>query len=127
MECVYCRVFHLRTFVAGGYKVCDRATYLKQMLNLLCSLREIKMADRKSVTFALPYRAYLKDLKAAIDNEISGEITLFQELGNEEYLTECVAKEGAETLIEQGFDYENRHVGLHPPQSKLVNVSIMKM
>ena len=85
------------------------------------------MADRKSrsVTFALPYRGNLKDLKAAIENEISGEITVFQELGNEEYLVECVAKEDAETLIEQGFDYENIHVGLHPPQGKLVNVSIM--
>ena len=50
---------------------------------------------------------------------------MFQELGNGEYLVECVAKEDAKTLIEQGFDYENIYVGLHPPQGKLVNASIM--
>ena len=42
-----------------------------------------------------------------------------------EYLIECERKEDAETLVEQGFDIEEVHVSVHPPQGKYVNVSIM--
>ena len=87
------------------------------------------MADQKrgSITFALLYRGSLRDLKAAIENEIFGKIIVFQELGNEEYLVECKMKEDAETLIEQDFNYKDIHVGLHPPQGKIVNISIMNL
>ena len=89
--------------------------------------REANMADRKgrSVTFTLPNRANLGVLKAAIQSEINSAIVVFQDLGNGEYLIECERKEDAETLVEQGFDMEEVHVCVHPPQGKYVNVSIM--
>lgn len=85
------------------------------------------MADRKgrSITFKTPIRVALGRLKAAIEEEIEGAIIVFQDLGNGEYLVECERKEDAEVLVEQGFDVEEIHVGVHPPKGKYVNVSIM--
>ena len=67
------------------------------------------MADRKgrSVTFKLPYKMNAGVLKTSIEKDVSSSITVFQDLGNNEYLVELDSKEGADALIDEGFDFED--------------------
>ena len=85
------------------------------------------MADRKgrSVTFKLPYKMVVGLLKTSIEQDIFSSITVFQDLGNNEYLVELDSKEGADALIDEGFDFEDVHVGVHPPHGCFTNVSIL--
>ena len=85
------------------------------------------MADRKgrSVTFKLPYKMNAGLLKTSIEQDVSSSITVFQDLGNNEYLIELDSKEGADALIDEGFDFEDVHVGVHPPHGCFTNVSIL--
>ena len=68
-----------------------------------------------------------KELKHAIDEEISSNVTVFQDLGNGEFLVELADQQDAELLIEDGFDVEESHVGCHPPHAKSTNVSILNL
>ena len=60
-------------------------------------------------------------LKTSIEQDVSSFITVFQDLGNNEYLVELDSKEGADALIDEGFDFE----GVHPPHGCFTNVSIL--
>ena len=53
------------------------------------------MADRKvwSVTFKMPFNMSPKELKEAIDGAIESNGTVFQDLGNGEYLIEVYINE----------------------------------
>jgi len=84
------------------------------------------MADRKvrSVTFKMPFNMTAKELKEAIDGSIESNVTVFQDLGNGEYLIEVSNQQDAEALVEEGFDFKDTHVSCHPPHGKLTNVSI---
>ena len=64
------------------------------------------MADRKSrsVTFKAIFNISMGAMKTAIEQITSQEITVFQNLGNEEFLVELTSRNAAELLIEQGFD-----------------------
>ena len=66
------------------------------------------------MTFKLPYHLSAKELKDAIDEEISSNVTVFQDLGNGEFLVELAEQQDAELLIEDGFDVDESHVGCHP-------------
>ena len=85
------------------------------------------MADRKgrSVTFKVPNIINLRDLRAAIEEETNSDIVVFQDLGSYEFLVELNAANGAEKLIEEGFDVGDSHVTCHPPHGQSTNVSIM--
>ena len=85
------------------------------------------MADRKarSVTFKLPHKISVGVLKDAIEEECGAGITVFQDIGNDEYLVELESKDGTDLLIEDGFDVEEVHVGCHPPHGCYTNVSIL--
>ena len=85
------------------------------------------MADRKgrSVTFKLPYKMNVGLLKTSIEQDISSSIAVSQDLGNNEYLVELDSKEGADALIDEGFDFEDVRVGVHPPHGCFTNVSIL--
>ena len=85
------------------------------------------MADRKgrSVTFKLPYKMNAGLLKTSIEQDVSSSITVFQDLWNNEYLIELDSKEGVDALIDEGFDFEDVHVGVHPPHGCFTNVSIL--
>ena len=87
------------------------------------------MADRKvrSVTFKLPFNMTPKELKEAIDGCIESNVTVFQDLGNGEYLIEVSNQRDAEALVDEGFDFEDTHVSCHPPHGKLTNVSILNL
>ena len=87
------------------------------------------MADRKvrSVTFNLPFNMTPKELKEAIDGCIESNVTVFQDLGNGEYLIEVSNQRDAEALVDEGFDFEDTHVSCHPPHGKLTNVSILNL
>ena len=67
------------------------------------------MADRKvrSVTFKLPFNMTPKELKEAIDGSIESNVTVFQDLGNGEYLIEVSNQRDAEALVDEGFDFED--------------------
>ena len=66
------------------------------------------MADRRerSVTFRLPVRVGLGDLKAGIEKEINDAIKVFQELGENVYLLKLATKADAELLVSNGFDVD---------------------
>ena len=85
------------------------------------------MADRKSrsVTFRGIFNISVGAMKTAIENITSQELTVFQSLGNEEFLVEFTSKNAAELLIEEGFDVNEFHVCCHPPHGFFTNVSIM--
>ena len=85
------------------------------------------MADRKSrsVTFKGIFNISVGAMKTAIENITSQEITVFQSLGNEEFLVELTLKNAAELLIEEGFDVNEFHVCCHSPHGYFTNVSIM--
>ena len=85
------------------------------------------MADRKSrsVTFAAMLNISVGAMKRAIEHITSQEITLYQSLGNEEFLVELTSRNAAELLIEEGFDVNEFHVSCHPPHGYFANVSIM--
>ena len=87
------------------------------------------MADRKvrSVTFKMPFNMTPKELKEAIDGSIESNVTVFQDLGNGEYLIEVSNQRDAEALVDEGFDFEDTHVSCHPPHGKLTNVSILNL
>ena len=85
------------------------------------------MVDRKSrsVTFKVAFQVNVGVLKIGIELVTSEEITVFQKIGNDEFLVELKSKNVAEALIEEGFDVEELHVCCHPPQGYYTNVSIM--
>ena len=85
------------------------------------------MADRKvrSVLFKLPWKASVGCIKCGISDEIADGITVFQDLGNNEFLIELQTKAGADLLIEEGFDMDEVHVCCHPPHGFYTNVSIL--
>ena len=66
------------------------------------------MADRKSrsVTFKAIFNISVGAMKTAIEHLTSQEITVFQSLGNEEFLVELTSKNAAELLFEEGFDVD---------------------
>ena len=68
-----------------------------------------------------------KEVKEAIDGSIESNVTVFQDLGNGEYLIEVSNQRDAEALVEEGFDFEDTHVSCHPPHGKLTNVSILNL
>ena len=75
------------------------------------------MADRKSrsVTFRGIFNISVGAMKTAFESITSQEITVFQSLGNEEFLLELTSKIAAELLIDEGFDVNEFHVCCHPP------------
>lgn len=86
------------------------------------------MADRKSksFTFKVPPGTCLGDLKEAIKNENAGNtITVFQEIGTNEYPVELTSPNQAQEMIENGFDTGSNHIRCHPPYGFYLNVSIM--
>ena len=85
------------------------------------------MADLKSrsVTFKIAFQVNVRVLKVGIERVTSEEITVFPNIGNDEFLVELKSKNGAEALIEEGFDVEELHVCCYPPQGYFTNVSIM--
>ena len=85
------------------------------------------MGDRKSrsVTFKVAFQVNVGVLKIGIERVTSEEITVFQNIGNYEFLVELKSKNAAEALIEEGFDVEELHVCCHPPQGYYTYVSIM--
>ena len=85
------------------------------------------MADRKgrSVLFKLPRKTSVGRIKRGISDEIADGITVFQDLGNNEFLIELQTKAGADLLIEEGFDMDEVHVCCHPPHGFYTNVSIL--
>ena len=87
------------------------------------------MADRKarSVTFKLPYHLSAKELKDAIDEEIASNITVFQDLGNAEFLVELADQQDAELLITDMRFLDIEAVFCHPPHAKSTNVSILNL
>ena len=91
------------------------------------SEEETNMADRKSriVTFKAAFQVNVGVLKMVIERVTSEEITVFENIGNDEFLVELKSKNVAEALIEEGFHVEELHVCCHPPQGYYTNVSIM--
>lgn len=86
------------------------------------------MADRKSrcFTFKVPPGTRLGDLKQAIEHENAENIiTVFQEIGTDEYLVELTNQNQAQEIIENGFDTGSNHIRCHPPHGYYLNVSIM--
>lgn len=85
------------------------------------------MGDRKSrsVTFKVAFQINVGLLKSGIERVTSEEITVFQNIGNDEFLVELKSKNAAEALIEEGFDVEELHICCHPPHGYYTNVSIM--
>ena len=85
------------------------------------------MAGQKgrSVTFKIPYLLSLRELKAAIEEEIESGIIVFQDLGSGEFLLELETGADAESLIEEGFDVGVAHINCHPPNAQYTNVSII--
>ena len=85
------------------------------------------MADRRerSITFRLPVRFSLGELKAGIETVIKDNIKVFQDLGDNEYLLELATKDDAELLVSNGFDLEEFHLDCSPPHGKFLNVSIL--
>ena len=85
------------------------------------------MADRKgrSVLLKLRWKTSVRRIKRGTSDEIADGITVFQDLGNNEYLIELQTKAGADLLIEEGFDMDEVHVCCHPPHGFYINVSIL--
>ena len=85
------------------------------------------MGDRqaKSLTFHVPPGTNLGNVKTAIENEnADNKITVFQEIGTNEYLVEITDASNAQELIENGFDTCPHHIRCHPPYGYYFNVSI---
>ena len=95
----------------------------------LLYFRKAKMADRKvwSVTFKMPFNMSPKELKEAIDGAIESNGTVFQDLGNGEYLIEVLNQWDVEALVEEGFDFDDTQVSCHLSHGKLTNVSILNL
>ena len=86
------------------------------------------MADRKarSITFKVPAGTNLGDIKTAIETENTNNvITVFQEIGANEYLVELTEATHVQELIENGFDAGSIHIRCHPPHGYYLNVSII--
>ena len=85
------------------------------------------MADRKgrSLTFRTPERIGLRDLKAAIEEQIQDTSIVFQDLGEDVFLLELESRSDAEVLVNDGFDVKEFHVDCSPPHGKFLNVSIL--
>ena len=86
------------------------------------------MADRKarSFTFKVPAGTNLGDIKTAIETENTDNvITVFQEIGANEYLVELTEATHLQELIENGFDAGSNHIRCHPPHGYYLNVSII--
>ena len=77
------------------------------------------------MTFKGIFNISVGAMKSAIENITSQEITVFQSLGNEEFLVELTSRNAAELLIEERFDVNEFHVCCHPPHGYLTNVSFM--
>ena len=84
------------------------------------------MADRKSrsVRFKAIFNISMGEMKTAIEQITSQEITVFENLGNEEFLVELTSRNATELLIEQGFDVNEFHFCCHPPHGYSTNVKI---
>lgn len=86
------------------------------------------MADRKarSLTFKVPAGTNLGEIKTAIENENTNNvITVFQDIGANEYLVELTEASHAQEMIENGFDAGSNHIRCHPPHGYYLNVSII--
>ena len=85
------------------------------------------MAGRKgrSVTLKIPYLMSLRELRAAIEEEIESGIIVFQDLVSGEFLLEL--ETGGESLIEEGFDVGEAHINGHPPNAQYTNVSMIRV
>ena len=68
----------------------------------ISSFTVANMADRKgrSVLFKLPRKTSVGRIKSGISDEIADGITVFQDLGNNEYLIELQTNAGADLLID---------------------------
>ena len=75
--------------------------------------------------FKLPWKTSAGRIWSGISDELADGITVFQDLGNNEYLIELQTKAGAYSLIEEGFDIDEVHVCCHPPHGFYINVSIL--
>ena len=73
----------------------------------------------------MPNIINLRDLRAAIEEEIDSDIVIFQDLGSYEFLVELNAANDAEKLIKEGFDAGNSHATCHQPRGQSTDVSIM--
>ena len=110
---------------------CDifKKELLDSWLNELLAARgQANMADRKakSLTFYVPPGTNLGNVKTAIEQEnADNKITVFQEIGTNEYLVEMTDASNAQELIENGFDTGPHHISCHPPHGYYLNVSIM--
>ena len=86
------------------------------------------MADRnaRSITFNVPAGTNLGDIKTAIENEnTDNRITVFQEIGANEYLVELTETTHVQELIESGFDAGSNHIRCQPTHGYYLNVSII--
>ena len=62
----------------------------------------------------------------AIENENANNIiTVFQEIGANEYLVELMEATHVQEMIENGFDSGSNHIRCHPPHVYYLNVSII--
>ena len=71
----------------------------------------------------MPHKISVGLLKAAIEQESTAGIILFQDIRNDEHPLELESKDGADLLIQDGFDIEEVHVGCHPPHWCYTTVS----
>ena len=95
---------------------------------LLAARGRANMADRKakSLTFHVPPGTNLGNVKTAIEQEnADNKITVFQEIGTNEYLIQMTDASNAQELIENGFDAGPHHISCHPPHGYYLIVSIM--
>ena len=86
------------------------------------------MVDRKAktLTFHVPPGTNLGNVKTALEQEnADNKITVFQEIGTNEYLIEMTDASNAQELIQNGFDTGPHHISCHPPHGYYFNVSIM--
>ena len=86
------------------------------------------MADRKSrsVTFRGIFNISVGAMKTAIESITSQEITVFQSLGNEEFLLELTSKNAAELLIEEGFDVNVTNVSIMGLRSYVEDTQVLE-
>lgn len=71
--------------------------------------------------FKLPWKTSAGCIRSGINDKLAYGITVFQDLGNNEYLTELQTKAGADLLIEEGFVIDEVHVCCHPPHGFYTN------
>ena len=79
----------------------------------------------KRFTLKVPPGTRLGDIKEAIEKESTwNAITVFQEIGANEYLVELTSSNQAQESTENGFDTGNNHFRCHLPHGFYLNVSI---